>query len=282
MGRKVSLARRGSSSSKKGSSKKGFSAKSNSDEEGWIREKGKYLDLCYRVERESCVSMKVRGKLPCALFAVLAILNESDLAGNWAPMFKSAELVTSYSRASQLLLQTFDYPLLGLKETVLFSFGVNALEECGAVIIFCCSPPEPAAAAAAAAAAASFLGRPLPPKGKLPRAQSADLVFLLYPLSGGSQTTLELYGAFHHGLRFVPQRLVTFVLKKVVRGMFVQIARQCQNFNNSPYRERVNNNPTFYSWMKDCIDDYLQADHQLKQLESISLCSFNYEDFQDT
>ncbi|OEH80178.1 hypothetical protein cyc_03614 [Cyclospora cayetanensis] len=235
---------------------------------------GKYLDLSYRVEKDTSVSIKVRGKLPCRLFQVLSILNESDLAGNWAPMFKSAEKVHTYSRASQLIRQVFDYPLLGAKETIMYSFGANALEECGAVIIFCRSPPE---------GATEFMGKPIPKKGKVTRIQSANLVFLLYPISEGKQTTLELYGNFFHGLRYVPMRIITYVVKKVVRGMFVSIAKQCQHFATSLYKERVEANPDFYCWMRDCIEDFVAGEtaHHFKQLESISLCSFNYEEFQD-
>lgn len=220
------------------------------------------------------MSIKVRGKLPCPLFQVLSILNESDLAGYWAPFFKSAEKIYLYTKASQLIRQVFDYPVLGCKETIMYSFGVNALEECGAVIICCLSPPE---------GAAEYMGKPIPKKGKITRIQSANLVFLLYPIKEGQQTTLELYGNFFHGLRYVPMRIITYVVKKVVRGMFVSIAKQCNYFNQSPYKDRIDKNPQFYEWMKECIEDYVsgEAAPKFKQLDSISLCSFNYEEFQD-
>ncbi|KAL8438394.1 hypothetical protein ACSSS7_000243 [Eimeria intestinalis] len=248
VGRKMSLTRRSTLSNRRSSAKKVMSLKGGSDEEGWIREKGKYLDLSYRVEKDTSVSIKVRGKLPCPLFQVLSILNESDLAGYWAPMFKSAEKVYVYSRAAQLIRQIFDYPVLGAKETIMFSFGINALEECGAVIICCRSPPEDAT---------EFMGKAIPPKGKVPRIQSANLVFLLYPISEGKQTTLELYGCFAHGLRYVPTRIITYVVKKVVRGMFVSIAKQCQHFSTSVYKQRIDENPEFYCWMRECIEDFV-------------------------
>ncbi|KAL8427121.1 hypothetical protein Efla_001402 [Eimeria flavescens] len=248
----MSLTRRSTNNSRRSTAKKVMSLKASSDEEGWVREKGKYLDLSYRVEKDTAVSIKV-----------LSILNESDLAGNWAPMFKSAEKVYVYSRASQLIRQIFDYPVLGAKETIMFSFGVNALEECGAVIICCRSPPEDAT---------EFMGKAIPKRGKVPRIQSANLVFLLYPISEGRQTTLELYGCFSHGLRYVPTRIITYVVKKV-----------CQHFSTSIYKQRIEENPEFYCWMRDCIEDFVAGDAapHFKQLESISLCSFNYEEFQE-
>lgn len=220
------------------------------------------------------MSIKVRGKLPCPLFQVLAVLNESDLAGNWAPMFKCAERVHAYSRASQLIKQVFDYPVLGAKETVMYTFGVNALEECGAVIIFCTSPPE---------GATEFMGRPVPPRDKVPRMQSANMLWFLYPISEGRQTTMELFASFQHGVKFVPTRMVTFIIKKVIRGTFVSIAKHCQHFDASPYKERVARNPEFYTWMRDCIDDYVLGESAapIKQVESLSLCSFDYEKFQE-
>ncbi|CBZ50277.1 conserved hypothetical protein [Neospora caninum Liverpool] len=273
MSRKMSLSRK-SSAARRASVKKIITAKKVQDDEGWIREKGRYLDLAYRVEKDSSVSIKVRGKLPCPLFEVLSILNETDLAGTWAPFFKSAEREVQYTKASQLVRQVYDYPLLGAKETLMFCVGINALEEAGCVIIFCRSPPENAA---------EFLGQPVPEKRKLLRIQSADLVFLLYPIAEGRQTTLELYGRFQHGLRFVPMKIITFVVKKVVRGMFVAIARQCQCFQSGPYKERVQNNPAFYSWMRNKIEDFVQQQKQgtVRNAETISLASFNYEDFQD-
>ncbi|KEP60804.1 UNVERIFIED_CONTAM: hypothetical protein HHA_252430 [Hammondia hammondi] len=273
MSRKMSLSRRTSTGRRSGV-KKIMTAKKIQDDEGWIREKGRYLDLAYRVEKDSSVSMKVRGKLPCPLFEVLSILNETDLAGSWAPFFKSAEREQQYTKASQLVRQVYDYPLLGAKETLMFCVGINALEEAGCVIVFCRSPPENAT---------EFLGHPVPEKRKLLRIQSADLVFLLYPIAEGRQTTLELYGRFQHGLRFVPMKIVTFVVKKVVRGMFVAIARQCQSFQAGPYRERVQNNPAFYSWMRSRIEEFVQQQKQghMRNTETISLASFNCEEFQD-
>ncbi|PHJ20134.1 start-2 domain protein, partial [Cystoisospora suis] len=235
----------------------------------------KYLDLAYRVEKDTSVSIKVRGKLPCRLFEVLSILNETDLAGTWAPFFKSAEREYQYTKASQLVRQVYDYPLLGSKETIMFCAGINALEEAGCVMIFCRSPPENVE---------TFLGLPIPEKRKIQRIQSADLVFLLYPISEGKQTTLELYGNFHHGMRFVPMKIITFVVKKVVRGMFVSIARQCQQFETGPYKERVEKDKDFYTWMEEKIEEYVKQQKYAAfkiPAESISLASFNYEDFQD-
>ena len=97
---------------------------------------GKFLDLWYRVEKNNSVSLKVRGKLPCPLYQVLSIFNETDLFGNWAPLFKQGERLHSMSRSSQLVRQVYDYPILGTKESILFCFAINALDECGSVMIF--------------------------------------------------------------------------------------------------------------------------------------------------
>eukprot|EP00922_Rhytidocystis_sp_ex-Travisia-forbesii_P025683 GHVS01037688.1.p1 GENE.GHVS01037688.1~~GHVS01037688.1.p1 ORF type:complete len:797 (+),score=117.94 GHVS01037688.1:238-2628(+) len=251
--------------------------RSTEDTDSWTREKTKFLDLWYRVEKDTSVSIKVRGKLSCALFEVLAILNETDLAGNWAPMFKSASKEQQMSRASQLVRQVFDYPLLGQKESIMYCFGVDALAECGCVMIFCLPPPE---------LSPFFLGYPMPLKGKMSRVQSATMCFLLFPISQGRQTTLEFYANFVHGIRFVPTKLITYVVKKVVKGMFVSICKQCQNFKESEYSERVKANPAFYDWMRDTITDFCGGgeggDLSGCRLfgDAISLASFDINEFE--
>eukprot|EP00922_Rhytidocystis_sp_ex-Travisia-forbesii_P016557 GHVS01024660.1.p1 GENE.GHVS01024660.1~~GHVS01024660.1.p1 ORF type:complete len:801 (+),score=126.44 GHVS01024660.1:195-2597(+) len=246
------------------------------DADSWNREKTKFLDLWYRTEKDTSISIKVRGKLSCALFEVLAILNETDLAGNWAPMFKSATKEEQMSRASQMVRQVFDYPLLGQKESIMYCFGVDALSECGCVMIFCLPPPE---------LSPFYLGAKLPVKGKMPRVQAATMCFLLFPISQGRQTTLELYANFVHGVRFVPSKLIAYVVKKVVKGMFVSICRQCQNFADSEYAERVKADPYFYDWMRDTITDFCGGgeggDLSGCRLfgDTISLASFDINEF---
>eukprot|EP00922_Rhytidocystis_sp_ex-Travisia-forbesii_P025686 GHVS01037691.1.p1 GENE.GHVS01037691.1~~GHVS01037691.1.p1 ORF type:complete len:818 (+),score=122.44 GHVS01037691.1:226-2679(+) len=247
------------------------------DADSWIREKTKFLDLWYRTEKDTSISIKVRGKLSCALFEVLAIFNETDLAGNWAPMFKSATKEHQMSRASQLVRQVFDYPMLGQKESIMYCFGVDALVECGCVMIFCMPPPE---------LSLFFLGYRCPAKGKMSRVQSATMCFLLFPISQGRQTTLELYANFIHGMRFVPSKLIAYLVKKVVKGMFVSICKQCQNFSESVYAERVKSNPEFYDWMRDTIAEFCTGgeggDLSGCRLfgDAISLASFDINEFE--
>lgn len=241
------------------------------DADSWTREKTKYLDLWYRIEKNNSISMKVRGKLPCALFEVLAILNETDLAGNWAPMFKSAKKEHQMTRASQLVRQVFDYPLIGQMESIMYCFGVDALVECGCVMIFCQCPPD---------TQLNYLGFPLPRKGKMSRVQSATLCFLLFPVSGGKQTTLELYSNFAHGLRFAPTKLVAYVVKKVTRGVFVSIAKQARMFDSSVYAKRVKDNPGFYNWIRDTISDFCGGgDEAHRAIDTASLASFDINDY---
>eukprot|EP00920_Eleutheroschizon_duboscqi_P016228 GHVT01038256.1.p1 GENE.GHVT01038256.1~~GHVT01038256.1.p1 ORF type:complete len:894 (-),score=235.97 GHVT01038256.1:229-2637(-) len=243
-------------------------------DEGWTREKDKFLDIWYRIEANHSVSVKVRGKLPCRLFEVLCILNETDLAAHWAPMFSAGEQLKQFSKATKLVRQVFDYPVLGQKESIMFALGVNALEECGCVMIFGRSPPEDST---------SFMGEPLPPiKAKPSRIQSTDLAFLLYPISEGKTTTLELYGNFVHGMRFIPVRVVTFLVKKIVRSMYVDIAKLAQKFDQSPYAARVAENPELYAWMEQLITNFVNSEEasDFKHLDDISLASFDFDQMQ--
>eukprot|EP00921_Rhytidocystis_pertsovi_P009763 GHVQ01015706.1.p1 GENE.GHVQ01015706.1~~GHVQ01015706.1.p1 ORF type:complete len:782 (+),score=86.32 GHVQ01015706.1:449-2794(+) len=242
------------------------------DADSWTREKSKFLDLWYKVEKDTSISIKVRGKLSCRLFEVLSILNETDIA-HWAPMFKSAVKEKQMSRASQLVRQVFDYPMLGQKESILYCYGIDALAECGCVMIFCQAPEGEK----------YCLGVPIPPKGKVGRTQAATMCFLLFPVSDGRQTTLELYANFVHGLRFVPMKLIAHVVKKVIKGMFVSIAKLCQNFSQTEYASRVRDNPEFYDWMKDTITEFCSksCEDGVRQMDTMSLASFDVNEFKE-
>ncbi|KAF8822728.1 hypothetical protein IE077_002893 [Cardiosporidium cionae] len=230
---------------------------------------GKFVDLAYRSEKNLSVSVKVRGKLPYPLLQILAILNETDLAENWAPLLTSAKMECRLGKASQIISQVYDYPILGQKESISYCFGVNALEEFGCVIVFCTQPPEE-----------EFLQQAceLPQKkSKMARARAADLCFLLHPRKLGNCTILEMYANFQHNIAFIPSRMIAFVVKRLVKSMFVSIAKLGKAFESSAYARRVESRPEFYSWMSDYLQKYYSKEQNefVKCSENASLSSFD-------
>ncbi|KAF8819677.1 hypothetical protein IE077_004133 [Cardiosporidium cionae] len=260
------------------------------DNDGWIRDGGKFMDLAYRSEKNLSVSVKVRGKLPCPLLQILAILNETDLAENWAPLLTSAKMecrigkaVSHNAKINSLIIengknpclfvvhpqQVYDYPILGQKESISYCFGVNALEEFGCVIVFCTQPSEEEILQ---------LNCEMPhKKSKLTRVRAADLCFLLHPRKRGNYTMLEMYANFQHNIAFIPSRMIAFVVKRLVKSMFVSIAKLSKAFENSVYAQRVKSRPEFYAWMSDYLQKFYSKEQNefLKCSENVSLTSFD-------
>ena len=96
---------------------------------------------------------------------------------------------------------------------------------------------------------------------------------------------MELYANFAHGLRFVPMKVITFVVKKIARGTYASIARNCQYFEKSVYKERVDRNPELYQWVEQMIANYFEFVDAHENIpfghDVCSLASFDCDQFND-
>ncbi|ETW43047.1 hypothetical protein PFNF135_02522 [Plasmodium falciparum NF135/5.C10] len=277
--------------------------KSKQNSEGWIKENDKYLDLSHRVDKDNNISVHIRAKLPYEVNRILSILNETELSVNWAPFLTSAKKIKNLSRASAIITQLYEYPIIGKKESLMYCLGANSLEELGCIILCCKAPPEfnkdilfyenmcekininkfgeiikvkeIPIKFRKTYKEVTFFDYTLPePVPKLDRQRAANLCFLLYPMNNGKSTVLELFLHFENEFKYTPIKMVTFFIKKIVKNMYENIIKSCRNYDLL-YSEFLMNNAEFYIWLDDQIKRYMKGKNDSKLLYSISLESYD-------
>ncbi|KAK1937539.1 hypothetical protein X943_002692 [Babesia divergens] len=258
--------------------------------DGWVKEPYRTLETYYRFEDNGSVSVKVRGKLHSDTMQVLCIINETDLSSEWVPFLKEATNLHVFSRTTKIFQQQYEYPVIGAKTTSVFGVAVNALDESGCFILGCRGPPETEADVKKLTKVlqdggledtAPFVsyegnkcklwGQEMQPIQSKIRQTSADLCFLLYPME--QHTLVELYANITPEVRLVPTRVVTYIIKKVVVTLFKRIAQISNNFNESPFAERMQQNADFYSWIATLLEDYQGKGE--RQNCNISICTYD-------
>ncbi|SOV14102.1 conserved Plasmodium protein, unknown function [Plasmodium sp. gorilla clade G2] len=277
--------------------------KSKQNSEGWIKENDKYLDLSHRVDKDNNISVHIRAKLPYEVNRILSILNETELSVNWAPFLTSAKKIKNLSRASAIITQLYEYPIIGKKESLMYCLGANSLEELGCIILCCKAPPEfnkdilfyenmcekininkfgeiikvkeIPIKFKKTYKEVTFFDYTLPePVPKLDRQRAANLCFLLHPMNNGKSTVLELFLHFENEFKYTPIKMVTFFIKKIVKNMYENIIKSCRNYDLL-YSEFLMNNAEFYIWLDDQIKRYMKGKNDSKLLDSISLESYD-------
>ncbi|CRG99321.1 conserved Plasmodium protein, unknown function [Plasmodium relictum] len=277
--------------------------KAKQNKEGWIKENEKYLDMWHRVDNENNISVHVRAKLPYEVNRILSILNETELSINWAPFLTSAKKIKHLSRASSIITQLYEYPIIGKKESLMYCLGANSLEELGCIILCCKAPPEldkdilfyenicekikinkyeeiikvndvPTKSQKSYKEVTFFNYRLPDPIPKIDRQKAADLCFLLYPLNNGNSTVLELFLHFENEFKYTPIKMVTYFIKKIVKNMYENIIKSCKNYEHI-YSDFLKKNSEFYVWLDDQIKKFLKSKRNTKLIDSISLESYN-------
>ncbi|GIX63885.1 START-2 domain protein, putative [Babesia caballi] len=258
--------------------------------DGWVKAPYRTLETFYRFEKDGSVSVKVRGKISTELLQVICVINETDLSSEWVPFLKEAANVHEYSRTTKIFRQTYEYPVIGIKQTSVFGIAINALDESGCFILGCMGPPETrqdveqlarvlrdggirdtAPFVAYEGGKSRLMGVEVTPIPQNVRQKSADLCFMLYPMQ--NHTLVELNANIVPEVRLVPTRVITYIIKKVVISIFKRIALMSNSFQSTPFAQRIKQNREFYDWVAELHAKFLGRGE--RQNYNISLCTYD-------
>eukprot|EP00914_Ancora_sagittata_P026789 GHVO01052654.1.p1 GENE.GHVO01052654.1~~GHVO01052654.1.p1 ORF type:complete len:478 (+),score=96.29 GHVO01052654.1:145-1578(+) len=208
----------------------------------WIDDHSKGLDLSRRHETDGTLSIMIRSKMPCELLKVIAIVSESDLHINWVPYLKKCNKLGTPSRSSLVMQEILQLPLLGQRETLMMAFGVDALEELGAMVLSIATPDP---------TATEIMGVPIPlPNKKVPRLAMNELCFFLMPTDNGASTHMYVYANVNPGLNLrLMSGLVNMIMKRMVRSFLGKIIHLCRTFDQSQYPQKLKENKDLYEWL---------------------------------
>eukprot|EP00923_Selenidium_pygospionis_P042174 GHVN01073088.1.p1 GENE.GHVN01073088.1~~GHVN01073088.1.p1 ORF type:complete len:603 (-),score=50.13 GHVN01073088.1:2228-4036(-) len=205
----------------------------------WQESKFKNLELKYKMEKNHSVTVRVRGKLKCRLSDILAVLSEPEAAPHWVPFLKSSTVLHSCSRASTLVHQQYDYPFpIGKKESLMYAFGIDTIEENGFLMCFCLTPPD----------VLNYKGYPLPPP-KLKRLEPSVAIWLLHPSDGGTRSVIEVITNASAGMP-LPATTIKWLVTRMARSTMVKLANLAINLPGSDLEKQTKGNPDVYEWVQ--------------------------------
>lgn len=229
--------------------------------DGWNVEYSKGVSLSYKIDSSQngqlSINVVIKSEINCKLLNLLTILNEVELSNMWVPYMSYSKCFYNFSRVSKLVQQIYDLPWpIGQRENIMFCFGVDTLREHDCIMISCGDPQS---------SSNQFFGVKIPdPPPKVPREKCSYLLFILTPSEHDKDfTTLEMFSSFCV-TKYVPIKLTSFLIKRMTKKMYVDIASLASNLSGSPYEAAYNSNLQLYSWLDMKLSQY----YELKQRKS--------------
>ncbi|KAK6587564.1 hypothetical protein RS030_91547 [Cryptosporidium xiaoi] len=224
--------------------------------EEWNVESSKGISISYKIDSiqngQISINVIIKSDIRCKLIYLISILNEVELSHMWAPYMTSSKCIYNLSRVSKLVQQIYELPWpIGQRENIMYCFGIDALKEKDCVIISCGDPQS---------LDGKFFGIEIPePPPKIQREKCNYLLFILTPSADDRELiTVEMYSSFYVS-KYVPAKLTTFLIKRMTRKMYTDIANLASNFNNTEFETAYNNNIQLYSWLEKKLLQFYES-----------------------
>ncbi|KAH7649127.1 hypothetical protein FG379_003692 [Cryptosporidium bovis] len=224
--------------------------------EEWNVESSKGISISYKIDSiqngQISINVIIKSDIRCKLIYLISILNEVELSHMWAPYMTSSKCIYNLSRVSKLVQQIYELPWpIGQRENIMYCFGIDALKEKDCVIISCGDPQS---------LDGKFFGIEIPePPPKIQREKCNYLLFILTPSAEDRELiTVEMYSSFYVS-KYVPAKLTTFLIKRMTRKMYTDIANLASNFNNTEFETAYNNNIQLYSWLEKKLLQFYES-----------------------
>ncbi len=75
---------------------------------------------------------------------------------------------------------------------------------------------------------------------------------------------MEIVSQFDGKFTYIPSSLINFLMRKFTHWFFGKILAKSNEFEGSPWEEKVKSNPEFYNW----IESKLEKIHQHQKIVS--------------
>eukprot|EP01066_Platyproteum_vivax_P012353 Platyproteum_vivax@DN5616_c0_g1_i1.p1 len=203
----------------------------------------------YRREGDGTYTIRTSGLVKAPMFEVMAVCCETEYSTNWVPMLKKGEKLHAVGKATQVLrhLYTMPWPL-GNREVIMKVFGVDMLDDPMASLLLILTSPS-------ADAKEAFGMKVEPPEKGTLRMPMNYVIFILTPKEHGKETDVVILANVDPGIKMIPQSLVSYLAKSVIRLIFDNLTKCVNNFKGSVYEKRVAADPILYGYLKERLAD---------------------------
>lgn len=221
--------------------------------EGWHYEQcAGSIDVWTRIEPDGSFSVRCRSVQQQPLFNAISLIYEVDLHPSFMPHLHKATrlgMLTGCGKRAQILARyVYQLPVpFANRDTVLFAFGFNAMRVEGLDGIAICAQSIPGEAP-------DWWGHPVPVEGsdRMVRERVRGMSFVMRPVADG-HTEMTVIANLDKQVSFIPQSIINWMIKDMVKGLYKNMIKINLKFNKTEFAQRVQDNPDFYTWVKQTL-----------------------------
>jgi hypothetical protein len=197
------------------------------------------------------ISLKMEAEVDVSIQIMMTLINEISLWSHWFPFIKKTSQVKRLHRGAAVyyLELGLPYPLQN-RETHIYGFGVDRLQENGSVLILAESVDENQ----------EFLQRHDVKKMANSGIVNMDIRFSGFEIIPLGENRCKLRGIANTNPKFnwLPASLLNFLFKKGMQFVLDRLIKKAKNFKGSVWEKETlrEEKREFYDWLNHIVEEY--------------------------
>ncbi|CAD8177057.1 unnamed protein product [Paramecium octaurelia] len=216
---------------------------------GWTLDKSSHgISVSYKFPpKSSTVSLLMEAEVETDCAKLMALITEVELFSEYVPFCNYATTIKLLSKTQKVCVSQLYFPVISNRETVFFGQGIDRLEENGTIVFLCKSIDQDQKFL-------DYYDLQLH-KSKNVRLQLNYYIFQITPLTK-TKCKIKAVNNCDPQLSLVPTWLVALIARKFAFQLIEKIVKYTKNFEKYPWYKKTQENPEFYQWLQNKIDNY--------------------------
>ncbi|CAD8111055.1 unnamed protein product [Paramecium sonneborni] len=219
------------------------------DSGGWTLDKKSHgISVSYKFPpKSSTVSLLMEADIEADCSKLMSLITEVELFSEYVPFCNYATTLKTLSKTQKVCSSQLYFPVISNRETIFLGQGIDRLDENGTILFLCKSIDQDQ----------QFLDyyNIQLQKSKNVRLQLNYYIFQITPINK-ARCKIKAVNNCNPQLSFVPTWLVALIARKFAFQLIEKIVKYTKNFEKYPWYKKTQENPEFYSWLQNKIDNY--------------------------
>ncbi|CAK86658.1 unnamed protein product (macronuclear) [Paramecium tetraurelia] len=219
------------------------------DSNGWTLDKKSHgISISYKFPpKSSSVSLLMEAEIEADCAKLMSLITEVELFSQYVPFCNHAATLKTLSKTQKVCLSQLYFPVISNRETIFLGQGIDRLEENGTIVFLCKSIDQDQQFL-------DYYNLQLN-KSKNVRLQLNYYIFQITPINK-TRCKIKAVNNSNPQLSFVPTWLVALIARKFAFQLVEKIVKYTKNFEKYPWYKKTQENPEFYQWLQNKIDNY--------------------------
>ncbi|CAD8183574.1 unnamed protein product [Paramecium octaurelia] len=219
------------------------------DSSGWTLDKKSHgISISYKFPpKSSTVSLLMEAEIEADCAKLMSLITEVELFSKYVPFCNHATTLKTLSKTQKVCLSQLYFPVISNRETIFLGQGIDRLEENGTIVFLCKSVDQDQQFL-------DYYNLQLN-KSKNVRLQLNYYIFQITPIDK-TRCKIKAVNNSNPQLSFVPTWLVALIARKFAFQLIEKIVKYTKNFEKYPWYKKTQENPEFYQWLQNKIDNY--------------------------